>query len=530
MLHLPRWATDCLKRADPALRQSNRPLVLWEKQKGAMRIVALDTAASAEGLTVGQTVSDARGLVPHLDAYEIDRFYLEQVFADFADWHSNASPMVAVLPHSSAYGDLCLDITGVSHLFSGEAAMLAMLTSRLSALGYAAQGAIASTIGAAWALAHFAPGKVLAEGDESKALAHLPVIALRLEQAQVDTLNTLGLKSIGQLHERNRKEMQARLGASFLLRLDQALGWVEEKLIPRLPVAELSAEHRFAEPIGLIDDVLMCAHDLAVQLSYSLAAKGLGGQAFHLFLYRIDHKVITLSVNAARATRDADHIGRLFSNRAERFGSEYDAGFGIDMIRLAVSSVSPLEDAQTASFEDEGSVSNLVQLYDRMTSRLGMPAVVRARPINTHMPELAMKLEPVVAVMPDDIDALLEIDTDRPMRLLPEPEPIMVIAEVPDSPPASMVWRRITYRFVRASGPERLSAEWHRAGVKLMLTKDTIARARHPDNTERYFEEGAISRDYYVAEDAIGRRFWLFRLGLLGIASEPRWYLHGFFS
>jgi protein ImuB len=529
-LYLPRWATDCLKRADPALREQNRPLVLWEKQKGAMRIVALDIAASAEGLTIGQTVSDARGLVPHLDAREIDRFTLEQVFADFADWHSNASPLVAVLTHSSVYGDLCLDITGVSHLFSGEAAMLAMLTSRLDALGYATQGAIASTIGAAWALAHFAPGKVLAEGNEAKALAHLPVIALRLEQAQVDTLNTLGLKTIGQLHERNRKEMQARLGASFLLRLDQALGWVEEKLVPRLPVAELFAEHRFAEPIGLIDDVLMCAHDLAVQLSYSLAAKGLGGQAFHLFLYRVDHKVITLSVSAARATRDADHIGRLFSNRADRFGSEYDAGFGIDMIRLAVSSVSPLEDAQTASFDGEDSISNLVQLYDRMTSRLGLPSVVRVKPINTHAPELAMQLEPLIAPMPDDLDALLQIEAERPMRLLPEPEPIMVIAEVPDSPPASMVWRRITYRFVRASGPERLSAEWHRAGARLMLTKDTVAKARHPDNTEHYFEEGTISRDYYVAEDAIGRRFWLFRVGLIGVATQPRWYLHGFFT
>jgi len=28
MLHLPRWATDCLKRADPALAQSDKPLVL----------------------------------------------------------------------------------------------------------------------------------------------------------------------------------------------------------------------------------------------------------------------------------------------------------------------------------------------------------------------------------------------------------------------------------------------------------------------------------------------------------------------
>ena len=54
MLHLPRWATDCLKRADPALAASTRPLVLWEKQKGAMRLVGLDPSASQYGLNIGQ--------------------------------------------------------------------------------------------------------------------------------------------------------------------------------------------------------------------------------------------------------------------------------------------------------------------------------------------------------------------------------------------------------------------------------------------------------------------------------------------
>jgi hypothetical protein len=42
-LSLPRWATDCLRRADPALAGAlDRPLVLWERQKGAMRLVAVD--------------------------------------------------------------------------------------------------------------------------------------------------------------------------------------------------------------------------------------------------------------------------------------------------------------------------------------------------------------------------------------------------------------------------------------------------------------------------------------------------------
>ena len=93
-LYLPRWETDCLKRADPALAALEHPFALWEKQKGAMRLVALDAKASAAGLFVDQSLSDARALCSELEVREIDRPYLEQVFADFADWHSNASPIV----------------------------------------------------------------------------------------------------------------------------------------------------------------------------------------------------------------------------------------------------------------------------------------------------------------------------------------------------------------------------------------------------------------------------------------------------
>jgi protein ImuB len=93
-----------------------------------------------------------------------------------------------------------------------------------------------------------------------------------------------------------------------------------------------------------------------------------------------------------------------------------------------------------------------------------------------------------------------------------------------------MIWRRVSYRFVKASGPERIGAEWHRAAGKLQLTAAAFEAAAADGTRPLYFEEGATTRDYYVAEDDGGRRFWLFRLGLFGIAAEPRWFLQGFFS
>ncbi|HEV7718078.1 MAG TPA: DNA polymerase Y family protein, partial [Arsenicitalea sp.] len=228
-LFLPRWATDCLKRADPQLAASDRPLALWERQKGAMRLVAVDNRAAMVGLRTEQSLTDARALVPNLDVREINRPYLEQVFADFADWHSNASPIVSVLTDVAAFGDLVLDITGVSHLFGGEAKMLKTLTGRLEALGFTVAGAIAPSVGGAWALAHFSPGRIV-EDDSAAALAPLPVSALRLEESQVTGLVQMGLKRIGQLHGRDRKALQARFGASLISRIDQAMGQIEERV------------------------------------------------------------------------------------------------------------------------------------------------------------------------------------------------------------------------------------------------------------------------------------------------------------
>ena len=515
-----------------------------------MRLSALDALASRAGLSVGQNLSDARALVPGLLVFEHDPEFTAHVFSEFADWHSNASPIVAVHDVLTPYGALILDITGVAHLFGGEAQMLETLTGRLRALGYTTNGAIADTVGAAWAFAHFDPGRIVADDELEARLSDLPVHALRLTEAQVGGLNQMGLKSVGQLYYRDRKALQARFGASLIIRLDQALGVIEERVTPRIPIAEHHAERRFAEPIGYLDDVLMTVRDLAIQLSVRLGAEALGAQSFHLFLYRVDHKVITMSVNAGRATRDPGHIAQLFVHRSERLEGEYDAGFGIDMIRLAAGSLSPTPDVQVGAFEIDDGAEDLARLYDRMTSRLGPLAVVRSKPVDTHIPERAVKLEPVVARTPDDPNALID-PPDRPLRLLPTPERVEVIAEVPHGPPLRMVWRRMSYRVLKASGPERIEAEWWRTGQKLdFLIAPTVGEAEiapqdHADPTKKRvkpeplaqhvstldsFDAETTVRDYYVVEDEGGRRFWVFRVGLYGAARPPGWYLHGFFA
>jgi protein ImuB len=533
-LFLPTWPTDYLKRVDPNL---GSPLALYERIKGGLRISALDSAAGRAGIRLGQSVADARALVPNLIVQEMNRPLLEAGFADFADWHSNASPMVAVMEDVSRFGDLVLDITGVDHLFGDERAMLRELLTRLRMLGYTVAGAIAPTIGAAWAISHFARSQVVGEDALIDTVDALPVAGLRLSEQQIATLTQMGLKSIGQLRQRPRKPLQARFGKSMLIRLDQICGVIEERMTPRLPLVEQYVERRFADPIGLMDDVLACMQDLAIRLTYRLEAQGKGAQAFHLLLYRVDHKVMSLSVNSARVTRDPQHIARLFLHRAERLAGEYDAGFGIDMIRLAASSLDTLEVNQLGAFSGEDGTEDLAQLNDRMASRLGAMAVLRTQLVASHLPERAVRLVPSQAMT--DIAILPQPRLNRPLRLLPKPELVLINAEVPDGLPASMIWRRQSYRLVRGAGPERLGAEWWRKEERLLLVPPTEPKEPEPgEKTDAppyvpdlpIHEAEAQTRDYYRVEDEDGRRFWVFRLGFYGGSLMPSWYLQGFFA
>jgi protein ImuB len=89
---------------------------------------------------------------------------------------------------------------------------------------------------------------------------------------------------------------------------------------------------------------------------------------------------------------------------------------------------------------------------------------------------------------------------------------VIVLAEIPEGPPARFTWRRVSRRVVKAEGPERIAPEWWR--------KPSPGK------------EQARPRDYYRIEDEDGHRYWMFRDGLYqdSALGAPSWYLHGVFA
>lgn len=484
-----------------------------------MRLVATDPLAERRGLHSGMSLADARGAVPDLVVAEADAAADGALLEAVADWCDRYTPLVALDPPLGLH----LDISGCAHLFArqgedGETALLADCLRRMRAQGFAARGAIASTAGAAWALAHHAGGGCVPPGEEGEAIAGLPVAALRIGAEQEALLDRLGLKRIGQLYGKPRAPLAARFGIGLVRRLDQALGLEDEVLSPRRPAPQLSVERRFAEPVADQDSLLEAVASLARTLQPALQRQGLGARLMEASFFRVDGAVARASLGTASPIQAPDNVAMLFAERLAALSSDWDAGFGYDMVRLAVLQAETLDASQIDFSGAGGGGPDFARLVDRLGARLGPSRITRFVPVDTHIPERAASTQALAgraqALAWSMCRAEPETPPDRPLRLFPYPEPLEeVMAEVPDGPPLRFRWRHGVYLVARAEGPERLAPEWWRPEPG----------ARHPG--------ARPTRDYFRVEDRQGRRYWIFRQGLYGReASNPAWYVHGLFA
>jgi protein ImuB len=470
---------------------------------------------------------------------------------------------------------LWIDITGVAHLYGGEARLMEDLCARLSRFNLTACAALADTLGAAHALARFGAGActtnspppggeglgvggttksnaagvapsspphprpkgrgeeivaarladkaaartsaawIIAPAGKTEAwLARLPVEGLRLAPETVLLLKRLGLKRIGQLYHLPRAALERRFRSSqtadaVLHRLDEALGIVAEPAPALAEPPALIVQRPFADPLISPEGLEAETGRLAQELCAHLDERGLGVRRLCLSLYRADGTVAQARAGLSFACRAPAHLMGLLQEKLQHL----DAGFGVDALALSALHVERIsaEQRALASRLNAPFRGEPAELVDRLVNRLGAARVLRLEPRESHIPERAQAYVPAIAgVQPAHAPSPWPLagPPPRPPLLLTMPEPIRVVAEVPEGPPARFIWRRVEHCIVRAEGPERIAPEWWREiGARESRT-----------------------RDYYRIEDEGGAGYWVFREGLYGAEEEPRWFLHGLYA
>lgn len=505
-LWFPRLGAERILRAEPGLAlQGGAPFATVHEEANAQRLAALSQTGEAAGLSIGQGLRDALVLCPALVTRPADPVGEARFLVMLRRWAGRYSPWVG----EAGPQGLSLDITGCAHLFGGEEAMVAQMGESAARMGLSLRAGLADTLGAAHALAHFAAREgtpqIAPPGQLRRALSPLPVAALRIPEATATQLARLGLGRIGDVMGTPRATLGRRFGKELALRLDQALGLSAEPVSPARAPDHFATRLSLPEPIGLEGDILAAIERLLDPLCAKLKARGRGARRVRLECFRVDQASVGAEVALARAAADPDRLRPLLAMKL----GEIDAGFGIDAIRIEASLTEPLTPRQQRSriLEPGGAKSappggsGLDDLIGRMGARVGLEAITRLHPADSHIPEKAHKI--MAAAWSDPARGWRAAGGTRPLTLWP-PEPI----GAPEDPalPLRFRWRRRAMQVHGASGPERIAPEWWL------------------DDPE--WRSGL--RDYWRVRCKGGEALWLFYAH--GGALSAGWFCHGQFA
>ncbi|REJ66178.1 MAG: DNA polymerase Y family protein [Planctomycetota bacterium] len=556
---LPRWPIQRLLRDEPEL--SGRAVVLYESFRGGRRVCAVSQRAAQRGVHIDMPVAEATSLVERHERYvaahdaAADRAMLEQL----AGWCQRFSPLVALdiaeekgARETAASGPqgLLLDVTGLPSLFGGEGAFARQIVRDFSREGWYVRVALADTAGTAWAMAHYGGGRtavgrtvadrrshrgsklprevpqIVPAGQSLAALAPLPVAALRLSEATVTRLASLGLITIGQVAELPRAALASRFDEELLRRLDEALGSREEATPAEHAAEPLVAACRFPAPTDRREVLEFAWQDLIDQLCRQLVQRGEGALRLECSLELEAGEPLLISLSTYRPVADARHLKDLLRLRWERQPLDQAAW----RIEVSVPLTAPLERRQQTLFDATTTHSGgpggeftgqttqraVATLIDRLSSRLGREAVLSARLTGDAVPEYASLTRPLSGQRPLRTTARHRSSRQpqqpakrpagaRPLWLVPRPLRVPVVATV------------VVAEHEREGTPIRF---------RLRGTDHVVARCWGPERIETGWWRGAaVRRDYYRVETTTGLRFWLFRC-----LRQQAWFLHGMFE
>ncbi|MBB5224113.1 protein ImuB [Amaricoccus macauensis] len=538
-LWFPRLAADRAVRVEPQL--AGLPLAVIADRRGALVVASLSAEAEGVGLRPGMALGDARAIRPDLATRPDDPPAVAGFLVSLRRWAGRFTPWAAV------EGDgLVLDITGCAHLFGDEAGLVAEVEAGAARLGLTVRLGLADTLGAAWALARYAgagnelafagdaidqearatrsraqkrrwerggppvtspvasAARIAPPGETITHIGPLPVAALRLDPGAVAALQGLGLRRITDVAAQPRAALARRVGPEAGRRLDQALGRAAEPVTPAPPAAVFALRLGFPEPIGRVEDVLAGIDRLLPPLCERLTNAGRGLRRLRLNLLRSDGGVVQREIGLARPTVEPAAIRAILALSL----GEIDAGFGLDGLRLEALVTEPVASvasrplpAMRAGDLPAAADPDIADLIGRLGARLGLDALLRLCPADSHVPEKATTEMPAAFMSPGS--GWPPSGRTRPPLLFP-PEPITPTDD--GTPPGRFIWRRRPRQRAAAWGPERLAPEWW---------LDDPAWRSGP-------------RDYWRVETEEGVRLWLY--AALGGEATAGWFAQGVFA
>lgn len=435
------------------------------------RVVSCNPAAARLGIQSGMSPAAAHALCAKLQVRLRDAAKEARALTGVAAWATQFSPTVSL----ASTHEVLLEISGCLRLFGGSRALAGRIRAGLSELGYRTNVTLAPTPTAALLLARH--GVDTSIGDRHgirRALAPLSLGLLGQPPQVVALLATMGIKTFKDWWALPRDGLARRFGQGMLDEIDRALGLLPDPRVPFTPPQRYSTSLDLPVAVLETGPLLFAAKRLVIELSGHLAMRQIGVTRLRLELAHARHEPTPVTLMLSVASRDAVHLMTLLREKL----ATTTLPEGVESLTLVAAEVRPLGSHNQALFADgRPSHEERWRIVEHLRARLGVQNVYGLETFPDHRPERAWR-----RLLPGHAKDG-ECDLHRPLWLLAQPRRLSA-ADAPALP----------------GKPERVESGW--------------------------WDDFDVKRDYCVARDSAGAKFWLYR-------ERPHgrdWFVHGVFA
>lgn len=489
-LYLPQLSLQLVER----IGKTERPCVIADGPMLRPLVFCANDSAREHGIRMEMPVAAARALAGELAVLPRDLNAEAQALHNLACWASQFTPGIVVKPGEG----LLLDVSSVLTLHGGLSRLLIRIGQGIKELGYHAEPGVAPTPIGAWLLAKARHAKLPVRMCRDAALlperlAPLPMTLLDWPVDELNKLNALGIRRIGDCLNLPRDGFIRRFGAQRRLELDRMLGTEPDPRKWFTPPDRFSSGIDFGFEVSNALMLLFPLKRLLQELEGFLRGRGAGVQHWQLKLEHMSHRSSTLDLRLVAPERSAERFLALAREKLAQITPEGPVlGIGLAATEL----LEFAEDSRTFIPDPRSRALGWGQLVDKLATRLGKERVYRLRAVDDHRPEQAWKQrEAASAAASSRSDGksppVPTGRSPRPLWLLRTPRTLHSQDEQP-------VCQGGCLRLI--AGPERIESGW--------------------------WDGHSAHRDYYVARNGKGETFWIYREH----RRNKDWYLHGIFS
>ena len=468
--------------------ESSGSIVVIDPQQGQPLVAAVNAVARKQGISPGMRANSVCAIVPDVTLLQRDQPLEATSLASLAAWCGQFTSHATLVEP----GGLLLEIGASLRLFGGFEKLLAGLCDGLQALGFSSQVGTAPTPLAAWLLAcSGAPSPVFDPAHLAGALANIPIELMGLPTKAVAKLRHTGVKCFADCYRLPRDGLTRRIGPAVLDILDRALGKRPDPREPYIAPAFFERSLALPEHVESSATLLLAIERLLLELSGILQAGACGIESLEIHLAHRQVPATRVMIGLAVPSRDPEQLLMLVRERLQHL----ELTIAVEYVGIRVRHFVVLAPSNQDLFGQLHPLQgNVYALIERLSARLGSEAIHSLSLRDDHRPELASVYVPPASsgqCQARFTDWVSEASAaTRPCWLLPCPQPLALHKHHP----------QLRGDLNRVQGPERIESGW--------------------------WDGNDIARDYFIAENEQGERFWIFK----DRRHPQRWYLHGIFA